>query len=246
MLKHNIIAFIFIFTLLFSSSSSFAQGPIVDVNFKVNDVYEEENSVVVKAIIYNLGNTNIHGFNEIDISLTDMNSNPIAKGTFSIDDLKSISFEPGESFFFTGAMNKIAPLTNPYKYAAESSVNWNDYNELSNEIKLYINSEQYIFDSPPIIVNGRMLVPLSLIGQTFNYKIGWNNAEKSVLINNDSKTIKLTIDNTLATVDGKEINLDVAPMIINNRTMVPISFIANTIGADYAWGSKTKILSIYY
>ena len=49
----------------------------------------------------------------------------------------------------------------------------------------------------------------------------------------------------MATLDGDELSLDVAPMIINNRTMVPISFIANSIGADYAWGSQTKILSIY-
>ena len=32
--------------------------------------------------------------------------------------------------------------------------------------------------------------------------------------------------------------------IIEN--MVPISFIVDAFGADYAWGAQTKILSIYY
>ncbi len=245
MSKRNLIAFIFIFTLLFNVSQSFAQGPIVDVNFKINDVYEEEDTVVIQAIVYNLGNTNINGFNEIDISLTDMNSNSIAKGSFSIEDLKSISFEPGESFFFTGAMNKIAPLTNPYKYFAESSVNWNDYRELSNDIKLYINSEELVPDSPPVIVNNRMLVPISFIATSFDYYVKWDPSDRSVTLLKDSKSIKLAIDNNMATVDGDELSLDVAPMIISDRTMVPISFIANSVGADYAWGSQTKILSIY-
>lgn len=246
MLKRNLVAFIFIFTLLFNVSPSFADGPIVDVNFKINDVYEDQDKIVVQARVYNLGNTNIEGFNEIDINLTDMNSKLISKGTFSLDELKSISFEPGDSFFFNGTMNKIAPLTDPYKYSAESSVNWNNYSELSDKIKLYINGEQLILDSPPVIFNNRMLVPLSAIGETFDYTVAWNQNDKSVTLTNNSQSIKLLINNDKATVDGKELNLEVAPMIINNRTMVPISFIANSIGADYAWGAKTKILSIYY
>ncbi|WP_430641546.1 stalk domain-containing protein, partial [Acetoanaerobium noterae] len=47
-------------------------------------------------------------------------------------------------------------------------------------------------------------------------------------------------------VDSENVNIDTAPIILNNRTMVPISFIVDAFGADYAWGAQTKILSIYY
>ena len=144
MLKKYIIITSVIFSCLFGLNPSYAQSPIVDVNFKVNDIYEDEESVIIQAIVYNLGNTNINGFNDIDVVLKSMNDELIAQGTFEIDDLKAISFEPGESFFFTGAMNKTAPVTYPYKYVAESSVNWNNITELSDDIKLYINSEQIV------------------------------------------------------------------------------------------------------
>ena len=102
MLKKYIIITSVIFSYLFGLNPSYAQSPIVDVNFKVNDIYEDEESVIIQAIVYNLGNTNINGFNDIDVVLKSMNDELIAQGTFEIDDLKAISFEPGESFFFTG------------------------------------------------------------------------------------------------------------------------------------------------
>lgn len=62
----------------------------------------------------------------------------------------------------------------------------------------------------------------------------------------DQKSVKLKINSTIASVDNENVNIDTAPIILNNRTMVPISFIVDAFfGADYAWGAQTKILSIY-
>ena len=171
MLKKYIIITSVIFSCLFGLNPSYAQSPIVDVNFKVNDIYEDEESVIIQAIVYNLGNTNINGFNDIDVVLKSMNDELIALGTFEIDDLKAISFEPGESFFFTGAMNKTAPVTYPYKYIAETSVNWNNITELSDDIKVYINSEKITLEQNPVIINNRMLVPISTIASNFDYEV---------------------------------------------------------------------------
>lgn len=246
MLKKYIIITSVIFSCLFGLNPSYAQSPIVDVNFKVNDIYEDEESVIIQAIVYNLGNTNINGFNDIDVVLKSMNDELIAQGTFEIDDLKAISFEPGESFFFTGAMNKTAPVTYPYKYVAESSVNWNNITELSDDIKLYINSEQIVLEQNPVIINNRMLVPISTIASNFDYEVNWNQSDKTVTLTSGPKSVKLTINSTLASVDSENVSIDTAPIILNNRTMVPISFIVDAFGADYSWGAQTKILSIYY
>jgi len=53
----------------------------------------------------------------------------------------------------------------------------------------------------------------------------------------------LTIDSNTAYVDGKAMTLDVPPTILNQRTMVPLRFISEALGAKVEWiGPLRKIL----
>lgn len=53
--------------------------------------------------------------------------------------------------------------------------------------------------------------------------------------------IKLTVGEKLMTVDGDTaVELDVAPTIINERTMVPLRAIFEALGAAVSWDDETK------
>lgn len=52
--------------------------------------------------------------------------------------------------------------------------------------------------------------------------------------------IKLKINNNIAYVDGNEVILDTEPIIHNNRTLVPIRFIAETFGCEVEWDDKGR------
>lgn len=52
--------------------------------------------------------------------------------------------------------------------------------------------------------------------------------------------IKLVIGKTTAWIDGQAAVLSVAPVIKNDRTMVPVRFIGETFGAQFAWDEKTR------
>ncbi|SDL01233.1 copper amine oxidase N-terminal domain-containing protein [Natronincola ferrireducens] len=57
--------------------------------------------------------------------------------------------------------------------------------------------------------------------------------------------IELTIGNTIAMINGEAITLDVPPFIgENNRTLVPLHFIAQALGCEVEWDSKTSTISI--
>lgn len=57
---------------------------------------------------------------------------------------------------------------------------------------------------------------------------------------NMKKKIVLKIDNKVALVDEEEKILDVPPTIINNRTMLPIRFIAEELGCKVLWNEATR------
>lgn len=56
--------------------------------------------------------------------------------------------------------------------------------------------------------------------------------------------INLAIGSKLSSVNGKESTNDVVPQIINQRTMVPLRFIAENLGADVKWDAKEKVATI--
>jgi len=58
--------------------------------------------------------------------------------------------------------------------------------------------------------------------------------------------IKVTIGVHTAFVDGRALELVTAPTIINGRTMVPVRFIGEALGASFLWDEKTRKVSYIY
>lgn len=56
--------------------------------------------------------------------------------------------------------------------------------------------------------------------------------------------IKMVVDNPKASVNGKEVTLDVPPTVIKNRTLVPIRFISEALGAKVDWDAATRTITI--
>ena len=56
--------------------------------------------------------------------------------------------------------------------------------------------------------------------------------------------IKLTIDSLTGYVDGEAKALDAAPIIRNSRTMLPVRFVAENLGATVGWDDATKTVTI--
>jgi cyclophilin family peptidyl-prolyl cis-trans isomerase len=62
----------------------------------------------------------------------------------------------------------------------------------------------------------------------------------------ETMTIILQIGSTKATVSGKAMEVDPPPFIRNNRTVVPIRFIAEGFGSEVQYDSRTKGINILF
>lgn len=63
-------------------------------------------------------------------------------------------------------------------------------------------------------------------------------------VQDNSDKIILTIGQKDATVFGKKVTNDVAPVVKNDRTMLPIRFIAEALGADVKWNGEEQKVTI--
>ncbi|MBR3281287.1 MAG: copper amine oxidase N-terminal domain-containing protein [Clostridia bacterium] len=94
------------------------------------------------------------------------------------------------------------------------------------------------------LINNRTMVPLRKIFESLGCTIDWNQETKTVTAKQNNKTIKLTIGNNNASLINNDIEekivLDSAPVIVDNRTLVPLRFIAESLGCDVGWDQKNQ------
>jgi heme-binding NEAT domain protein len=99
------------------------------------------------------------------------------------------------------------------------------------------------FDVPPMIENGRTLVPLRAIFEALGAKVDWDGATQTVTAAKGQTVVKLTIGNTAAFVNDQPVNLDVPGKIVDNRTLVPLRFVSESLGADVQWdGDRNRVI----
>lgn len=106
-------------------------------------------------------------------------------------------------------------------------------------------------DSPPIIKNGRTLLPIRAIIESLGGTIGWEGTERKVTISLENTNIELWIGKSTARVNGVEKPIDssnasVVPEIISGRTMLPVRFVTENLGAKVDWDGETKTVTITY
>lgn len=78
----------------------------------------------------------------------------------------------------------------------------------------------------------------------FNTKITKSITLYAKWVEKAKTSIILTIGQKNATIDGKTVSNDVAPKIVNDRTMLPIRFIAEALGAKVDWIEESQTVKI--
>lgn len=111
-------------------------------------------------------------------------------------------------------------------------------------IKVFIDGAPLVMDTPPIIDQGRTLVPLRAIFEALGAEVNWNGADQSVTAIKDDLSLYLKIGSRNAVKNGVPVVLDVPPQIVNSRTLVPLRFVGETLGADVDWVADTRTVLI--
>ncbi len=96
----------------------------------------------------------------------------------------------------------------------------------------------------PVIRDGRTLMPIRAFAESIGANVVWNGSQRTVLITYNGKRTQLTIDSEIAYVDYEAKTLDVPPAIINDRTFLPIRFVAESFGCDVDWNGDTSEITI--
>lgn len=112
------------------------------------------------------------------------------------------------------------------------------------DIRVFFNAQQLKFDVQPMIEDYRLFTPVRKIFEELGANVAWDETKQAVIIKKDGKEIKAFVGEKEIKVNEEVIDLDIPIKIVNNRTMVPVSFIKETLGISTDWDSQYNSLYI--
>lgn len=115
-----------------------------------------------------------------------------------------------------------------------------------DEYRIVKDGEESDIDSAPMILNGRTMVPVRPVIEAMGGKVAYDSATRRIDLTLKGTKLTLWIDKKKATVNDKSVTLEVAPTIIGGRTMLPLRFAAESLGAAVEWDKTTQMITLKY
>jgi hypothetical protein len=120
-----------------------------------------------------------------------------------------------------------------------------------NKVKLTVNkntaslnNKTMTLEQAPIIMSGNTMVPVRFVTEALGGTVSWTDSERKVTITRGDKLIELWINNPDLLVNGNTVTAEVAPLIANNLTLVPLRVISEKLGWKVGWDPKGQIITL--
>ena len=102
--------------------------------------------------------------------------------------------------------------------------------------KVYIGEEKVKFtDAYPYLKNSRTLVPLRAVFEKMGAEVLWDNDTETVTVKKDNKTISMTVGINVIKVNGKDSEIDISPVLEDDRVYIPLRAFSESLGAEVFW-----------
>lgn len=117
-----------------------------------------------------------------------------------------------------------------------------------NSLSVYLNGEKMNFTDNvnPYIdpESGRTLVPMRDIYQAIGAVVQWDADTRTAIAVKGDTYVTVQIGSTKAFVNSEEHTLDVAGVITNDRTFLPLRFVVEAMGAQVEWDNENYAVMI--
>lgn len=133
-------------------------------------------------------------------------------------------------------------------------------------ITVTLNGTGVSFDQPPVIMNDRTMVPMRAVFEAYGADVYWVAETRTIFAAKGQKVLAMTVEEAvlesydttgLGTVeaftgkvsdwisgktDGNWVSLmemDAPPVIVNDRTLIPVRAVTEALGAEVRWNPDT-------
>lgn len=116
--------------------------------------------------------------------------------------------------------------------------------EYTVEVSVKVNDQYLKAETSHVLKIDTVFVVAKSLVEGVGGTIEWIEATQQVIIRHNESIIKLTIGSDKAEVNGELVDLYKAPYLENGRTMIPVGFVAKTLGFQVNWVEATYTVEL--
>ena len=119
-----------------------------------------------------------------------------------------------------------------------------------SQISVTIDGVPVEFDVQPQIINDRIMVPMRAIFEALDCDVQWIEENQLIIAIKNELIISMMIGKVnmpvqnLITNESSIVKLDSPPVIVDDRTLVPVRAITEALGANVEWIQETSSVVI--
>ena len=98
----------------------------------------------------------------------------------------------------------------------------------------------YYGDRQPIIVDGRVMVPVRTTFEALGFQVDWFPYENHILIHNHEYMVSLLINSYVFYINGIERFIEPPVQVVNNTSMMPLRIVLEELGFNIYWDAGTE------
>jgi hypothetical protein len=103
-----------------------------------------------------------------------------------------------------------------------------------------VNGRAVRFDVSPRIVNGHMEAGFRSMFESQGARVAWDPTSRTALSVSGALRVEVAIGERMAKVNGAPVEMGARASITEGRTMVPVRFFADAVGAGLYWDGQTR------
>jgi len=115
---------------------------------------------------------------------------------------------------------------------------------LAADIKIEVNGKQLATDVGPVLEQSRTLVPLRVILEHLGAKVTYTHETKTIVVVKSNTILTLQVNSCDAFQNAQLITLDVPAQVVDGRTLVPLRFVGQALGAEVRWDNHAKTVIV--
>jgi len=217
--------------LKIDADDSGVNGPDNGIEIKIDRDSSEKSKIKVSGIKLTLDRSVPEGIFKLNVQGTAL----VQNGLYNDDDFSNRVAQ----FNFA---NIVTPASGELRTTSKFVIGSTTYKVLQGGVEV-----AKTMDVAPFIEGGRTFLPIRFAAETVGVSadnVIWNAEARTVTILKGDRVIGLTIGSNVLTVNGTPIVMDTAAMIKDGRTVLPVRFVAQALGAAVTWDEATQTVTV--
>lgn len=115
----------------------------------------------------------------------------------------------------------------------------------AQSIQVSVNGQPITFSNgQPQMIEDRVMVPLRSVFHSLGASVQYEPTTQKVTVYTTGGRIAMLIGSPQANIDGRIVDMGIAPQVFGSTALVPLRFLSQSMGADVSWDPQLNSVTI--